>query len=303
MNTSFLVGIFSSAAATASLLLLSSFSAAEAASFTFDASNFTGANAKVSISLDDKAAGDGKIQFTVKMASTTTIGDIRGLFFNISDDSLLSGLKATGDHVTTTAYGAGKISSVGNANLNGDGGNHVFDFGVEIGANGLKGGKDDIQTTTFTLSHASRALNLSMFTQQDFGVRLTSVGTVGGSRELSSKLVGTSPLPPIQVTPSPSPNPNPSPSPVSPSPAPNPSPSPVSPSPAPAPNPSPAPSPNPVVITPPPSATPVPEAPAPDTTEIPEPGTTAALLLAAAGVGKLLKKKDATVQAETDSLA
>jgi hypothetical protein len=303
MNSASLAKIFSAATATASLLLLSSFSAAEAASFTFDTSNFTGADAKVSITLDDKAAGDGKIQFTVKMPTgATTIGDIRGLFFNISDDSLLSGLRATGSHVTTTASGAGKISSVGNVNLNGDGGNHVFDFGIEIGENGLKGGKDDIQTTTFVLSHTSRTLDLSLFAQQDFGVRLTSVGTAGGRRELSSKLVGTSPLPPIQVTPSPSPNPNPSPTPASPSPAPNPSPAPVSPSPAP--NPSPAPAPSPVMITPPPSAAPVPETPTPGkSTEIPEPGTTAALLLATAGAVKLLKKKDATVQTETDSLA
>ncbi|WAL62324.1 PEP-CTERM sorting domain-containing protein [Thermocoleostomius sinensis] len=297
MSTSFLTRVFSSTAATASLLLLSSFSSAEAASFTFNTSNFTGANAKVSITLDDKAAGEGNIQFTVKMAAdATTIGDIRGLFFNISDDSLLSGLRATGSHVTTTAYGAGKISSVGKANLNGDGGNHLFDFGIEIGENGLKGGKDDIQTTTFVLSHTSRALDLSLFAQQDFGVRLTSVGTVGGSRELSSKLVGTSPLPPIQVNP---PSPSPSPSPASPShsssPSPNPSPSPVSSSPAPAPAP--------VVITPLPSASPMP-APVPSSsTEIPEPSITAGLVLATAGAIKWLRKKGATVQTETDSLA
>jgi hypothetical protein len=303
MKNHLVTGIVSSAAAVASLAIMSSFSSAEAASFSFNTSNFTGSDIKVNITLDDKAAGDGKIQFTVKMAADSpSIGDLRGIFFNISDNSLLSGLQysaASGAKldVKQSAYSTtGSLSSVGNANLNGDGGNHSFEFALEIGENGLKGGKDDIQSTTFVLSHATRKLDLSMFSQQDFGVRVTSVGT-GNNREGSSKLVGTSPLPPLSVTPTP----------VPPAPAPAPSPVVTTPTPAPAPAPAPAPSPtpvlppvniepiqNPTVITPPPNADPVPTPPSHPNqpTEIPEPGTIAALVLTGAGATRWLKRRN-----------
>ncbi|PSB14680.1 hypothetical protein C7B76_15515, partial [filamentous cyanobacterium CCP2] len=217
MNNSFLLKLLSSATAIGSLAAaLTVFaSSANAASLTFDANQFTGNTSKVSITLDDTAAGAGKIQFTVGFAADSpTIGDFRGIFFNISDNSLLSGLRITGPHVTTYVTGNGNISSVGNANLNGDGNSHSFDVGVEIGRNGLQGGKDDIQFTTFTLSHTSQNLDLSLFAQQNFGFRITSVGT-GNNREGSSKLIGTSPdLPPVVVQPPASPSPAPAPAPA-----------------------------------------------------------------------------------------
>jgi len=265
------LGTLSTAAAVASLTVVSSLSPAEAASFSFNASNFTGSNTKVTITLDDQAAGEGKIQFTVKTAADSpTVGDLRGIFFNIANDALLSGLQFNGKDITTTVKSAGNVSSVGSANLNGDGNTHVFDIGVEIGQNGLKGGKDDFQSTTFVLSHASQALDLSLFAQQSFGVRMTSVGT-GNNREGSSKLVGTSPLPPVSVTPTPAPSGS---------------------------TPSPSPSPAPVVIAPPPTASPVPVTPSQPSqpTEIPEPGATAALLLASVGTFNFLKRKN-TAQA------
>lgn len=271
MRNSLVLGTLSTAAAIASLTVVSSFSPAEAASFSFDTNNFTGSDAKVTITLDDQAAGAGKIQFSVKMAADSpAIGDLRGIFFNIANDALLSGLQFSGTDITSTVKSAGSVTSVGSANLNGNGNTHVFDIGVEIGENGLKGGKDDFQTTTFVLSHASQALNLSLFSQQDFGIRMTSVGT-GNKREGSSKLVGTSPLPPVSVTPAPTPTPSTS-----------------------TPAPAPAPTPAPVVIAPPPTASPVPVTPAQPTkpTEIPEPGTTTALLLASIGTFKFLKRKN-----------
>lgn len=189
MRNSFLKGTLSSVSAAIGLTIASSFFAsAQAASLTFNTNSDSSWGSPIisSIKLDDGVEA-GKVQFTVQIAKNSpTIGDIRGLFFNISNDSLLSGLKIEGTNVTTTAFGAGSISKVGNANLNGDGGNHSFDIGVEIGENGLKGGKDDIQTTTFTLSHATQALDLSFFAQQEFGVRLTSVGTGKTVKEAAS---------------------------------------------------------------------------------------------------------------------
>lgn len=272
MRNSFLKGTLSSVSAAIGLTIASSlFASAEAASLTFDTNSQSSWGSPIisSITLDDQAAGAGKVQFTVQMAKDSpTIGDIRGFFFNISDDSLLSGLNIEGSHVTSTAFQAGSISKVGSANLNGDGGRHSFDIGVEIGENGLKGGTDDIQTTTFTLSHATRSLDLSFFTQQAFGVRLTSVGT-GTNREGSSKLVATSPMPQVVIPPTQPENP-----------------------PASEPDTPPAPEES-VVIAPPPTPGPVPETqnqiekPA----EVPEPGTSAALALAAVGGFRFLKRK------------
>ena len=180
----------------------SAFSPAHAASMTFSASPFTGSNALVNFTLDDTIAGTGNVQFKVDVDKSISIGDIRGVFFNFFDDTLLSGLKLfSGTDVTATAFGpAGKVNSVGssNNNLNGDGKNneHYFDAGVEIGQEGIGGNKGDIQSTIFTLSHTSVALSLAQFYGQDFGVRLMSVGT-GNNREGSSKLIATAPSAPI----------------------------------------------------------------------------------------------------------
>lgn len=243
---------------------------ANAASLTFDTNQFTGDTIKARITLDDTVAGEGKIQFKVELApDSPAIGDFRGVFFNIADNALLSGLRIEGPHVTTYVTGNGNITSVGNANLNGGGNVHSFDVGVEIGQNGLKGGKDDIQTTTFTLFHTSQSLDLSMFAQQEFGLRITSVGT-GRNREGSSKLVGTSPeLPPIAIVPPSNPTPEPDPEPPA------------------------SPDPDPVTINPPATPGPVPESSETpnNPTEVPEPGAVMALAIASVGAFKLLKRR------------
>jgi len=136
---------------------------------------------------------DGSLAFTVTLDSESDyMGDLRGLFFQVADEALLDGLNVTGTDVTDSDAAADAVSNLGNgANVNG--GNHgPFDFGVEIGTQGMSA--DDIQTTTFTLSHDSADLTLDLIAEQDFAVRLTSVGTEGdGGREDSLKLVGTAP--------------------------------------------------------------------------------------------------------------
>jgi VCBS repeat-containing protein len=139
--------------------------------------------------------GAGGLEFTVAVDSDSGyIGDLRGLFFQVSDEALLGGLTVSGADVTDSDAAADAVSDLGNgANVNG--GNHgPFDVGVEIGTPGMSG--DDIQTTTFFLSHDSVDLTLDMIAGQDFAVRMTSVGATSdgdGGREDSLKLVGTAP--------------------------------------------------------------------------------------------------------------
>lgn len=268
MNRSLPIKILCSATAITSITVISSaLSAAHAASLSFSLNPFTGSNAKVDITLDDKAAGDGKVQFKVNVDRSVSLADIRGIFFNVADNVSLSGLKYVGSDITAFSA-AGNVTSVGgnSNNLNGGGNSRSFDVGLEIGSEGLKGGKDDFQSTVFTLSHSSMALNLSHFANQSFGVRLMSVGTAN-NREGSSKLDGSSPvLPPVAV-----PTPTPTPPPVQP----------------------PVTVPPPVVIAPPPTPGPVPTTPSQPNkpTEIPEPSSVLALGFVAAGGLRLLKRR------------
>ena len=150
---------------------------------SFDISTVTGDPAKARITLTELPNGTIRVKVDV---IDGTIGDLRGLFFNISDESLVNGLSVSGDEVTDSKFKVNNVSNLaGGLNINGT---HTdFDGGVEIGTSGI--GKDDIQSTTFTLSHNSVDLTLDLFENQDFGVRLTSVG-VGDNRNGSSKLVG-----------------------------------------------------------------------------------------------------------------
>ena len=140
MTRVFYIRLGSSLIAAAGIAVsTSSFNPANAASMSFTATNFTGDPLQVKYTLDDTVAGAGNVQFKVEFLTDSTyknIGDIRGVFFNIKDNSLLSGLKVTGLGVpiTKTAYNTeGKLESVGQANLNGDGNTHKFEYGVEIG--------------------------------------------------------------------------------------------------------------------------------------------------------------------------
>ncbi|NEO38469.1 MAG: PEP-CTERM sorting domain-containing protein [Moorea sp. SIOASIH] len=159
---------------------------AEAAALDFHISPFTGDQAKVKITLE-QVGNDVKFNFEV----TDTLADITGVFFDINDIFNLNSndLSVTGNYVGDLKTNTSNLG--GGVNLTGGGPSNPgsFDFGVKIGTNGI--GRDDIKATSFTLSHATEALNLHMFEQQKFGVRLQSVGS---NREGSSKLTGISPI-------------------------------------------------------------------------------------------------------------
>ncbi len=187
MKNSFSTLLASSLVTVASFPIASSASSpVNAATLSFDVFEFTGDNAQARLSLDDTG---GVVKFTVD--NVNPISDIRGVFFNILNDSLLSDLTVTGTSVTGFQFGpAGMVSDLGNgANIT----PKKFDAGVEIGTPGI--GKDDIHSTMFTVSRSSGvALSLAQFVNQDFGLRLTSVGS---DRTGSSKLVGTAPSQPV----------------------------------------------------------------------------------------------------------
>ncbi|MBE9038213.1 hypothetical protein [aff. Roholtiella sp. LEGE 12411] len=193
MKNPFLTSVLPSIlAATTLVISLSTFSPANAASINFTINEFTGSDTQVKFTLDDQIAGTGKVQFKVDFLSTgnNAIADIRGVFFNILNDSLLTGLQVVGTDITASKFGAaGTINSIGSSSNNLNGGGGYFDAGVEIGQEGIGNGKGDIQSTTFTLSHSSQVLTLAQFSEQNFGVRLMSVGS-GNSRGGSSKLKG-----------------------------------------------------------------------------------------------------------------
>lgn len=141
---------------------------------------------------------DGTLTFSITQPGNI-IGDLRGIFFDVYDESLINTLQVTSspsptqviqgnDTITTLGSGATMEGLLGS-----DGG---YDVGIEIGTSGMN--PDDIQNYQFTLSSTARALTLEDFAYIDFAVRLTSVGLIDGSRENSSKILETTP-PPINA--------------------------------------------------------------------------------------------------------
>ena len=162
---------------------------ASAASITLPMAPFTGSSADVDLTFDDAAAGAGKMQVTVDVVPNPNIGDIRGVFLHIADESLIAGLSVVdpGD-LTAIQFGAANsvINLGGGNNLNGGGTPCGCDMGFDVGTPGI--GFNDIQSTTFVMMHASVPLTIAHFANEQHGVRLTSVGVPGGSRNGSSKL-------------------------------------------------------------------------------------------------------------------
>ena len=160
---------------------------ARSMTFVVNDASTGGTNPAVSITITENA--DGSLSFSVSQ-SGGIIGDLRGLFFDVADESLIGTLR-TNAATSDFRQGDDSIKDLGDgANMNGlTGSDKGFDVGVEIGSAGI--GKDDIQSYSFNLSSTARALTLDDFENVDFGVRLTSVGVIGGSRTDSSKILET----------------------------------------------------------------------------------------------------------------
>lgn len=158
------------------------------------ASTFTGRALEVSLRIDDQSS-PGDLVFTLSVIGPgSTVADLRGFFLQIGDESLLPGLTITGPNVTGSQFAANAVTGVGTGNnLLGGGSPCPCDLGIELGTPGIS--KDDLRTVTFTLSHATQALDLTLVSGQRFGVRATSVGKPY-CRDGSSKLAGVIPVVP-----------------------------------------------------------------------------------------------------------
>ena len=129
--------------------------------------------------------GMGGLTFKLEVLDSGSLADIRGLFFNI-DGVDSDSLSATGDDITNQGADTRDLGK-GN-NMKGKA-KSDFDFGVSIGKPGLKGGKDDIQMTEFTVTSSDGPLSVDDVAGQLFGVRLTSVEDPDGG-ECESFTIG-----------------------------------------------------------------------------------------------------------------
>jgi hypothetical protein len=183
---------------------------AEAASLSFSPSISTGDSIGIGVTLDDSITS-GKVRATINV--TSGIGDISGVYFDILNDSLLgslsftevSSLGATGrsSSFISLIEQDGSAGNLGNGiNMNGGTGPNSFDVGLRIGASGGINGGDDYQEVVFDIESTIASLSLNDFANQNFGVRVKSVGS---SRNGSTKLAGSAPTPPITLPTPPTP--------------------------------------------------------------------------------------------------
>ncbi len=187
------IPVFGAAVAGLLLLLLAA-PLAGASILSSTASSFTGDPLRVAIQIDDEA-DPGNLRITLSVEGDGEIGDLRGFFAHVADESLLPGLSVHGDLIRGGVFDADGVSDVGRgANLNGGGSPCPCDLGIEIGNPGIGRG-DDFPSVLLTLSHVSEDLTVALLRDQEFGIRATSVGSLDGSRGGSSKLVGVVPEP------------------------------------------------------------------------------------------------------------
>jgi hypothetical protein len=116
---------------------------------------------------------DGTIRF--ELVGLENLIDIRGLFFDVADASLLPKLQVEGADITKFVFldeGVNKVSPA--VNMNGTGA-QPFDVGIAFGTVGV--GRDEIHDTSFVMraTDGSR-LTLDSFAHVDFGINLGGRG-------------------------------------------------------------------------------------------------------------------------------
>jgi len=168
--------------------------AASATTVQTTATSYAGSALEVSFQADD-AALPGSLVITLAVAGPgATLGDLRGFFLQVVDESLVAGLSVSGANVTNSRFAVNDVSTI--THRSNDFNAVKFpcpcDLGVELGEPGIA--LDDLQQVTFTLSHASQALDVSFLAGQEFGLYVGSVGDAE-SRDGASKVLGIVPVP------------------------------------------------------------------------------------------------------------
>lgn len=171
-------------------------SAPSDAALIFNLSTAAGDPAAMKVTVDQGAGADAdKLMFKVDFVPSggNTIGDLRGIFFDVANESLIAGLSLIGSDVLL-CKGNDNLDSCGSSSNNVNGTGHTYDLGVEIGSQGIGAG-DDFQTISFKLDHSSQNLVLGTFfdlvddPNSPMAGRVMSLGTPN-SREGSAKLLG-----------------------------------------------------------------------------------------------------------------
>jgi hypothetical protein len=180
-------------AAAAAFLSITFVTPAGATVVETTATSYAGPEVAMTLRADD-AAVPGSLVITLTVAGPgATLADLRGFFLHVADESLVSGLSVVGDAVTGSLFLANGVSRVENGKyFNAIKQPCPCDLGVELGTPGIR--TDDLQTVTFTLSHATAALDVSLLIDQQFGAFLGNVGPAG-DREHGSKVIGLIPVP------------------------------------------------------------------------------------------------------------
>jgi hypothetical protein len=132
------------------------------------------------------------VQINVTESDPDKVGNLRGLFFNVSSDydlkksaHLLS--KISGSNIKAKQVKDNGVIDLGNgANMKGDG-NKKYDVGIAFGNSGS--GKDD-ESSSATIYLKWTGLSTANFCEQPFGVRLTSAALNGMPQNKSSKIFG-----------------------------------------------------------------------------------------------------------------
>ncbi len=148
------------------------------------AATFIGTPLEVLLTVDD-AIDPGKLVLTLEVTGPSgTLADLVGFLTHVNDESLLSGLSVTGEFVGRVRARANEIGGPGGRSP------CYCDLGVVLGTPGIL--IDDLRAVTFTIAHATRALDASFLFGRSFGIDATSVGP---NRNQTSRLVGTLPIP------------------------------------------------------------------------------------------------------------
>jgi len=159
-------------------------------------SAFSGDDLLVEVSMTNNVEPDGTISgvvITLKVIDGTNTGDLRGFYWSVEgvtfgdDDGDFNenDIQDMGTPITDKAVRQDDVISFPKGNtMNGDGNDRMFDAGISIGNQGLKGGSDDYDEITFTVSGISTDNIVG-----DVGIRVQSVGLLGGSRDGSSKII------------------------------------------------------------------------------------------------------------------
>ncbi len=171
---------------------------AQAFSVNLSGGNNFGSN-PIEVALDFTDLGDNlKIDVRIVSDNTGNIADLRGFFFDLKRDdqaflNTLSIINASAP-ISDVTFATNNVQNFGGGNNLNGGGTAAFDAGFSIGSSGI--GNDDIRSLSFELASSAGPLDLYIFNKQmRAGVRATSVGTEGSSREGSSKIVGEVPTP------------------------------------------------------------------------------------------------------------